>query len=213
MFSTRTCLLIIVLFIGLDFQNCSSDLDCSSEEVKPFFDIKGLSSIHLGIHKSSALQAVEEKDEIDFELYSYLIVNFDVDFITAVENSSIWNKLEFSTRPKVYGCSIPTGGYKGSKTEGIADLQFITLNDFNEEVMVGDTINDFLEVSSFHDFSNPEKVSNFVDRNKDNIELTFFLVKNIVKPTLSNKLKYKIIIELTNGERYEHETEEIRFKE
>lgn len=198
----KILLLTIFLTIGFTSQQCDS-LVCNCPDIEtPFFDVIGLNLEHLFAGGADL--------PIPFADYTGVLVVYDVDLIAQKSNNkcnqnSWWS---FSLMNTANACSCVGEGWQGSKEEKLEKITFITLNDFDENHMAGDTINDFLMTQTW-DTGEDVSIQNYLNTMEENIPWTaqkFFLSQ---APTSGQKFKAKVIVELSTGEIYEAESSEV----
>ena len=102
-----------------------------------------------------------------------------------------------------YGCSCAYDGDSGSKEEQLEKVTIITLNDFDDDHLANDTIND-LFVSNL----NYLPIEDYIANNNDNIRDPYEGFRLEKAPVLNKNFKAKVIVELSTGEVYEAETTE-----
>lgn len=208
--TSRHFLLVIFLFIGFNFQNCGDEngIGCECNTV-PFFDINGFELIHQEKNSDNFIMQINANDSLSFSSYGFMELNFEVDYISYLRGKSNGFGLGFSTMSSAFGCSCLTSGFSGAKTEGLIDLTIITLNDYNENYLANDTINEIIEFYHDTDLGNPETVDEFISQNSNLIKREFNLFRPTLEPTLSDKFQLKVSISLSNDEKYELTSPEI----
>jgi len=201
--NSRTVLLILFFFVGFSFQNCTKNniLDCSFPPAPDFFDIQSMVVNHVGLDKRTI-----ESDIIDFEDYGFLSFSFFVEYLS-FQKPETWN---FSLMNGVYGCSPPEAGTLGSKEESFIDIQFLTLNVFDEEHGAGTSINDLLEITNLE--RDPVPLNYFLMTYKNNVPTEWYLLKLKKRPTMNQDFQFKVIVDLSNGEQYEEISKVVRFQ-
>lgn len=190
--------------------SCIGDqLNCPPSE--PFFKINSITSNNLqqidsqnGYYESADLTDTIKQD------------NFFINVSTRIEYYS--QNISISSGGKLLAIDCEeNNGYQGTK-EGIKDITIITLYDYNLKYSANDTITESVLFKAFSgysiDFNEFMNLSDFVIQNENSISEESFNIKvseNIVNT--NQKVSFKIILELTNGDVFETTTNEIVIKE
>lgn len=165
----RQFFLVIILFVGFNFQNCGDEegYRCECGTV-PFFDVNGFELAHYsaGIYYTEKIS----NDSISFNNYRFTKLDYTVDYLSCRRNETDVFDIGFTTMSAAYGCSCLASGFNGAKTEGLNDLTIITLNDFSENYLAKDTINDIIEFYDNSLLKDPKTLDEFVSQNSNLIE-------------------------------------------
>ena len=196
-FNLKTLVLTILLAIGFSFQNCSSDVICSCPDIAgEFFDIQGLmvDSYGMGPNINGAL--LTENDTLKFEEYAGLQLQYQVEYVTSnCSGSKSWG---FSLMNSALACSCLENGYRGSKDEYIEDISILTLNDFDEDHLANEPINDLFEVTMIDEQDLNEYLL------QDDIEIRYESLRLALNkaPVLDKEFKVRVILSLSSNEEY-----------
>jgi hypothetical protein len=98
-------------------------------------------------------------------------------------------------------CSPVPPGMNGSKTERLKSLYVVTLNDFDSSHFANDTINDLLV--NLTNNNEKQDLNEYLAQDTGLIKLQELSIGLKVSPFLNNELKYKVIINLSTGEKYQ----------
>ena len=142
----KTILLTLVLSTGISFQRCSvveDACDCG-DFFGEFFDVRGMELIHFR-QTDASVQIIGQGEEVPFSSYSGLNINFIVDYIGHASPKSHG----FSLINTAMACTCVPNGIAGSRDEVLTNLVITTINDYDENHLAGDTIND-LHARLFH---------------------------------------------------------------
>ncbi len=199
----KTIGLTVFLIIGFTFQNCDPCDDCA-DILGSYFDIEGLELNHYRIKEGCCAEQLFEGDEVIFSDYGSLTIDYLVNYHSY--NCEKANFLDFSLVNSAYACSCAQNGYRGSKEESLNSLIILTLNDFDEEHLANDTINDLLNVSLYTETVDLEE---YVARDTSLIQYEQLNLELKQAPTLDDDLKLKVILSLSTGETYEAESASI----
>ena len=191
----KIAFLTLLLTIGFTTQQCDN---CSCPPVDfPYFDIYDIELNHSAVYETGTTDG----DPVTFANYIGLNIQY---LYTVLANKKPKNNWNFSLMSSAYGCSCAYDGWHGSKEEKLEKVTIITLNDFDDDHLANDTIND-LFVSGLEYLS----IEEFLEKSDENIRDAYLDFKLQKAPVLNKNFKAKIIIELSTGEVYEAETEEI----
>jgi hypothetical protein len=189
--------LTLLLTIGFSIQNCD---DCNCPPVDfPFFDVNGIEVNH----STTPASGDAIGDPVTFANYIGISIKYIYTVVANQQPKKNQSNWDFSLMSSAYGCSCLYDGINGSKEEELEKVTIITLNDFDDDHLANDTINDlfvssigYLPIDEYLAKDN-EKISNLYE--------DFRLEK---APVLNKNFKAKVIIELSTGEVYEAETVE-----
>jgi hypothetical protein len=202
-------LTFIILFIFLNvLLSCNKEETCGP--IDPYFRVESMSTINWRQREvpHSRLRAfVGKNDTVVIEKY-FVEVLFRSDYFT-------YNEAGNSNQGMLYALSCNEPGYKGSK-EGIAELEIITLIDFNSTYQANDTITEGLEfgqVATLVSFSDFTSHTEFVEERTDNI-FSESMAFRIIEPIESDiqTAQFKIYIKLTNGDIFESVTDSVKIR-
>lgn len=204
--SHKAIFLTLLLTIGFSFQHCTKDKDpfgcgCSSENL--YFNINGM-EVFNALHYN---ENIEDGHEISRQRRIGIKLLFQYKTVSQLKET---NGSNFSLINSCYACTCKEPGDNGSKKEKWKSLNFITLYNYNNKYKVNDTINDILYIPTT--VSDISQLWNIEDSNPRVGYHTYYF-DLISKPsTNTTKFKAKVVVELTNGEVYEAETNTIIFK-
>jgi len=188
--------LFLLFSIGFCFQNC-----CNCPEIDgEFFDIIGLDIIH-----QDQEGFFTDAENIPYEDYGFLTLLYEVDYMV-YEECDHWN---FSVLPSAYGCECIENGDEGSRDEMIEDVTIITMNNFNNNYMANDTINDLINVSIAGDEMDLNAF--LLDRVELISDETLALTLD-QSPSMDSEFQVRIRVDLSTGERYEAISRAITFQ-
>jgi len=200
--NSRSLLITALLIVGFSFHNCSDPFDCGDfGEVHDFFDIQGLSIFHVDADGGPL-----DSDSIRYRDYGYFTIYYDVEYLAYQQERSF----DFSLMSQAYGCSPEIAGLAGSKEEAYESITIITLNDFDENHMANDTINDLI-LSGYSDTEQIE-LDGFIDGQEGNVESQYLYLSLKKKPSLNQEFQFRIRVDLSTGERYERISDPVVFK-
>lgn len=184
--------LTLILTIGFVFQNCEV---CPPSE-GDYFDIQGFEIVN---YTTTDGEVIKENQIVEYSSYESLTLSFDVEYLASNFNRE--NSVRFSLMNTAFAEECPFSGYKGSKEESISSLTVVTLNDFNDEYMANDTINEIINVrgTAFNLNEYLEEDSSLILYEKFELDLS-------VPPSLNEEFKVKIFLELSTDESYEAES-------
>lgn len=206
----KVVLLTIFLAIGFSFHNCSNDYDCSdcTPIESEYFDIQGMnittSKVGATEQQSSEIQLNET---VSFENFKMVSLIFSVNYIA--QNWQKKNLPSFSLMNTAYGCSCVYNGISGSKEEVLENITFITLNDFDNEHLTNDTINDLLKMRVSNSIGGKyysTEIEAYLLSDSTNIKEEWLQFELQKAPEINTEFKIKAIIELSTGEIYEAES-------
>jgi len=196
---SKHLLLSLLLIVGFTFNNCAPDCHFP-DPYYPYFDIEGLT---INNYNNSA-DVLLEYDVINFSDYRGFTIIYDVAFVASLKPKTInWN---LGLLNSAYACSPPLHGESGSKTEKLRKLTILTVNDFDEEHLANDTINDILALN----YAYPQmSLNEYLEEDTSFIKHHELPLKLEHQPVLNDTFQVKIIVELSTNEVYEAESEAI----
>ena len=184
--------LTFLLTMGFTFQTCDK---CPPFEGE-FFDIQGFEIIN---YTTTSGDEIEENEEVEFSFYGSLALSFEVEYL--VNNFEKKSQFGFSLMNTAFAEDCLSNGVKGSKEESIYSLTVLTLNDFNNEYMANDTINEILNVRG-----TPYNLNEYLAIDSSLIQKELFELDLSTAPTLNEEFHVKMILELSTNEIYEAES-------
>jgi len=197
----RTLLITLFFTLGFTLQNCIQVLDCNFDPVPEFFDITGMSILHM-----DASRKIIDTSSISLGNYRSIVLSFEVDFVVHQELL----KPNFSLMNAAYGCDPPVPGTQGSKEEAFDNITVITLYDFDENHSASDTINDVLWVEGINPIPD-DSLEAFLEMEKGNVSSERLELRFISSPKVDQEFQVKIIVDLSTGESFEATSEAIFF--
>ena len=198
--SIRKFLLTGLFLIGINFYNCSN-CECCFGEVPEFFDIQDVFVDHLGLEGQ-----LLGSDEIAFDEYGTISIGFEVEYLVQHSNYNSG----FSLINSVYGCTPAQPGQLGSKEESIESFQVLTLNDFDDTHLAGESINDLLEITNLA--IEPVPLEEFLTNFTENVPQEWFNLRLLNEPTLSKAFQVMVNVSLSTGENYQVSSSIINFE-
>lgn len=209
--SIRTKILVFALVVGLPLQMCSPEGnggDCNCGPVTGrYFDINGMELNNYKTVGTNSVSLMVEDEVVQYADYAGLAVEYSVDYIS--QSRSKWPS--FSLIPSAYACSCVFDGELGSKNEKLSNLTVITLNDFDEDHLANDTINDLIVVKGFYNQAD-QYLEDYLVNDTINIQIPGIQLNIDKKPTLNENYKVKVIVELSTGEVYQKESASIKIR-
>lgn len=203
----KTALLTIYFFIGIlipscDFLGPGIDCDCPIDE--DYFDVQGLQMDYLD--DTGILGDIVANQEIAFNQLPEFYVDYEVEYHAQIEPQQ-WN-WGLNTMPAALACSCLPPGYEGSKTEILENFDIITLNDFDEDHPAGSSILDLFEYKGYYeDEIDGELLADFVNGTMGNLLMYEDMRLDLIQaPILDATFQFRVILELSEGERYEVES-------
>ncbi len=205
----KTYILTLILAIGFTFQNCDpfgDDCDCPPF-LGNYFDIRGIELINYKKRGDCCADIIAENEEVYFSEYHGLTIDYIVEYHSnSYKQKNAWN---FSLMNTALACSCPENGWEGSKDEKLDLLTIITLNDFDDEHIANDTINDLFE-ARFH--NQTIDLNEYLQQDTTLMLFEDFGLKLKKAPELNEEFKIKVIMELSTNETYEAESVPIKIK-
>jgi len=202
---SRTLLLTALLTIGFTFNNCDDPYDCGDfGDILDFFDIKDVSIAHM----DSEMDYLDATT-VSYEDYGSLQLRFVVDYIASAQEH---NHFSFSLMNQAYSCTPPVPGSQGSKEESIDNITVITLNDFDDNHMANDTINDLMSAAYVYREEDIKSLEQFITESNTKVESELLSLSLNSRPTLDQEFQVRIRVDLSTGERYETISDPITFK-
>ena len=202
--------LTIFLFMGIIIPSCDDDHDqCGGIDSSQYayFDIEGLD---LRIYKETLTnELVEPMDSVLFSELGNLYLDYHSSYHATLEPKKNWT---FSLINSAIACTPLEQGYNGSKEEEIIEFSITTLNDFDNNHLANDNINDLFDYvgSRYHSLlDNKIPLMQFIDELDGPLEEEDMMLELKKAPELNQEFKVKIKLELSTGEIYEIETEPI----
>ncbi len=195
----KTFVLTTILTVGISFQSCEkSNLDygCGGtpKSTGNYFDIHGISLVNYKKRGQCCADPIGQGESVSFSDITNLNIRLLVDYIalTNVRKSSL-----FCLMNTLNACTPAINGQLGSKTERLNSFSIITLNDFDSSHLANDTINDLLLYDKALDFNE------YLAQDTGFLKVTEFYLSLKTKPVLNNEFKYKVLLELSTGEKYQ----------
>ncbi|MEZ4933532.1 MAG: hypothetical protein R2788_15600 [Saprospiraceae bacterium] len=195
-------LLVLFLVIGVTFPSCiiDDDIDCNCPPITGgYFRILDLDLTNYSIFGFKPTQN-STISHVDF----LLRINIGYEFYACTKPDI--NK-GFSLINSALACSCIYDGIYGAK-EKIEEIVVITKNDFSNDLLAGDTINQQMEILDYF-FGEKESLQAFVGRDDNLLQFDGFelFLKNA--PQLDSLFEVEIKITLDNGEEFTIENEPV----
>lgn len=189
----KSFIILFFLIGGLTFQNCSN-CDCCFGDIPEYFDIQDIEIQHLNLDYSRL-----DSTDIAFNEYGFLRLTFLVNYI--VQHQQLHHS--FSMITAAYGCTPPEPGELGSKEEAIELLEILTVNDYNENLKAGDSINGIMSITDLDNSPSPYLLSDYLIELDANIPQERFTFKLTEQPTFDKPFQVMVKLSLSTGEEYE----------
>ena len=193
-----------LFFLGISFPSCDSDdIDCDCPVVENFFDIQGLSVSAFQTLDGSIQTNIAENEIIVFDNLSNLRLGYQVDYHSCISSPN-----PFSLMNSAWACSCLWDGSLGSQTERLETVHVITLNDYNDNFLAHDTINDLILVDDFisgNTGDNALPLGEYLELDTALILYEALDIHLTTRPSLNDTLRLKVSVELSTGEVYEAE--------
>ena len=190
---------------GFSFLRCTTD-DCGDYVTLPFFDIQDVTLTNFMYGLSDEITEIDEDAQVSKNETTLIFLDYSVEY--HAQNKPYFKP--FSIINTAYGCSPIEDGQAGSKEEILENLTVITLNDFDDNHLANDTINDLFSVPNHEYFQvfagTGETLNTFLTQNTQPIEKKDLYLELLQKPTLNDTFQVKIIMELSTNEIYEMES-------
>jgi hypothetical protein len=141
-------------------------------------------------------------------------IKYDSFFMKVSFAKTYYSKLNSSAgQYMLHALSCKSSGYLGSQV-GIDTLYVVSVHDYNNHYFQNDTLNDIVLTNyttyTVEDFNNFFPLEKYIQENKGGIlrdELEFKITE---PPSVDNVFRFKLILILNNGERFEATSEDIR---
>ena len=201
-FSLKTLLLTTLLAVGFSFQNCTDDdVNCNCPAILgEFFDIQGLMVDNYKAGPNILGTLLTENETLQYEDYEGLQLQYQVEYVaTNCNEKKSWG---FSFMNSALACSCVEDGHRGAKDEKIEGITILTLNDFDEDHLAGESINDLFTVTIVDDKDLNEYLL------QDDIEIRYESLRLALNkaPVLNTELKVSVTLQLSSGEEYTAES-------
>ncbi len=206
----KRTLLGLFIMINIVISCVGDELNCPPS--KPFFKINSIKSNNLvqtdtvyGYYESVALMDTIKQD------------NFFISVNASTEYYAKHSSINLGATLFAIDCDDYNGNGNAGTKEGIKNITIITLNDYNLTYKANDTITErsfFNAYSGYRvDFNEFINHSDFIIQNQTSITEESFNIKIFETIGQTNqKARFKIILELTNGDVFETATDEIVLK-
>lgn len=195
-------LLVLFFVTGVAFPSCiiDDDIDCNCPPITGgYFRILdlGLTNYSIFGFKPEQNSTISHKDFL-------LRININYEFYACTKPDK--NK-GFSLINSALACSCIYDGMFGAK-EIIEEIVVVTKNDFSNDLLAGDTINQQMEILDYFLGKN-ESIQEFVGRDDNLLQFDGFelFLKNA--PQLDSLFEVEIKITLDNGDEFTIENEPI----
>lgn len=152
--------------------------------------------VHYYQRTESAISAIPNFSEQDFDSYRGVRLKFSVDFLS----QSLTKPEAMNGFGNLYALSCISNGEFGAKSEAFSNITILTVNDFKEGYLAGDTLNDLLLLNGL-------EAEAFIEQSDSTLtESSSLWIRPEEKPTLNSRFQVKAIIQLNNGEVYVQES-------
>ncbi len=141
---------------------------------------------------------IAQGDTVSLSDFSYININYLLDHIALNNDKHISG---FSLMSSLNACSPVPPGMNGSKTERLKSLYVVKLNDFDSSHFANDTINDLFENLTY--YRKKQDLNEYLAQDTALIEVQELSLGLKVGPILNNEFKYKVLLELSTGEKYQ----------
>jgi len=213
--SLKTIFLTLVLSIGFMLPSCEKEAiiltscgDVDFDAIR-FFDINGLTAFWYKADSIRSYMPINPTDSVTFSELGGLFIQYE-----AAYHGAIMPDLNpsFSLMTTALACTyIP--GSEGSKTEKLTNLSIITLNDFDEDHLANNALNDIMNFKGDYLEMDDLPLIDYLANQTENIKSQYLLLQLNKAPTLNPEVKIQIKVELSTGEIYETEIEPILIME
>jgi len=195
----KTIFLTLILTIGISFQSCEridTGFGCGGQSSTSgnYFDIHGISVINYKKRGECCADPIKQGETVSFSDIAFIDIKYLVDYIALNNNKSASG---FSLMNSLNACTPVENGQAGSKTEKLKNLFVITLNDFDSSHLSNDTINDLLLCNINQD------INEYLAQDTGRIKRPDLSLSLKSRPILDNEFKYKVLLELSTGEKYQ----------
>lgn len=196
----KTAFLVLILAIGFSFGNCIFVDPCDCPPfLGDFFNIQGIDLSNYKKRGDCCADKMAENEQVAFGQYHGMVVDFEVEYHSSNDTPPIEDA--FSLIPSAWACSCLDNGWQGSKNEVLEFLTVITLNDFDNEHLANDTINDLLSVNAFGDITD---LDTYIMENASSLIMFEDITLKLKRaPALDTKYRVKVSMGLSTGEVYE----------
>lgn len=147
-------------------------------------------------------EIIEGHETIQWDRF-FVRFGFQVDYIAQHQNPSAGGLLAKDCNER---------GYAGDKI-GVDTIIVKTVDDYNENYLSGDTINNILLINprtySVEDFEKYTSLSNYIHENRDGIRSRSLELMLFEPPSSDVSFSFELIYKLNNGEQFVHTTESV----
>lgn len=188
-------ILTLVFTIGFSLPSCDDDCDCP-KPLGSYFDINNVKLINY--KKRGDCCADEAKAGQSIMLTDYfLYVKFNVEYYSFHDNTN--TKADFSLISNAVACSCLENGVNGTK-EKLKELIVITKNDFDNNHLANDTINDLLDISTY---GGKQDLQTYLQKDTSTYLYEAYTLLLKKTPVLNKEFITEVTIKLDKGEVYQ----------
>lgn len=193
----RLFVLTILLTIGFGLPSCTDECSCPPVE-GTYFSIQDISLWNYEQTSGGPLKGVEINDTV--RMADYLLdLRFETIYVSGLLRPQ---SAPFSLINSAYACSCLYDGVEGAK-ETVESLAIVSLRDFDDQHLAGDTITSFFEVDHYSPANGVEEFF------QQQLWQEQYFLKLTKKPTSGEPLQLKLVLTLDNGLVLEAESEEV----
>lgn len=185
--TARTMCLTFLLFIGIGIPSCTDECSCPPME-GTHFSIQDISLLNYEQKSGGPLSALEANDTVQMHEY-VLELQFETTYVSTLFRP---RPAPFSLISSAYACSCLYDGVEGAK-ETVESLTLVSLNDFDDQHLAGDTITSFFEVDHYGPTNDVEEFF------QQQLWQEQYFLKLTKKPASGEPLQIKLVLTLDNG--------------
>ena len=194
----KTAGLTLLFVIGFFLPSCDQ-IDCRCPPIDgAYFDIQGAELLNYRHPAQSSTSRLNPGEEVVLEEY-LISLDFQVGYFGFQPYEPA--RPAFSLMPSALACSCVFNGISGSQ-ESLDEFAILTRNDFDDEHLANDTINDLFWISSPYLFDDPIPLEEFRQNFGDPIQSEFFRLYLQKRPSRDSLFQVDIHFSLDNGESY-----------
>lgn len=193
--------LIFVLMIGSTVVSCFQG---TCDPVPPFFQITGLNSFNLRFTNAgiNPWEALAKDSAIDWKNF-FVRFYFDKNYI---------GQLDIEPNGSLNALSCDPPGSAGDKI-GVDTIFLVTLYDYNDEFLAGDTINPIILTNAWtyfvDDFDKFKPLNDYLLRNAVGVRQDQFEIKLNEAPITGKRFSMRVSYVLNNGEVFHDTTDPV----
>ncbi|MFT2011504.1 hypothetical protein ACMA1I_22730 [Pontibacter sp. 13R65] len=197
----KVSLIALLLFFGpvscVFFEACP--------DIKPYFSIHGLRIYNLRYtgQGPNPWEAVGESEPVEWDDF-FMRVGFEKSYHAGVESSG---------GSRLYALTCDQSGSSGARV-GVDTLYLVTLTDYNDNYVQGDTLNSILLTNDWtsypDDFSTFRPLELYMEENRISIQQDAFELKLTEPPSTAGVYRFKLVYALNNGDFFEAASKSVK---